>query len=168
MHLSSPWRGRRANAVGPLRDVSKGLAARWAEAWNGSVEQTVGLARRQAGVLVLAVLAVAVAAVTLARGGSDRAAPGRKSDPAWCTPGTQRTALCPNSKVFDAKEYAVHGNSFECINFASQADAQAVLRANPSDPNHLDDGGGVACRGLPAPRDITPVTGTAQHHVRSR
>ncbi|WP_328314369.1 hypothetical protein OG432_31615 [Streptomyces sp. NBC_00442] len=117
------------------------------------------------GVLVLAVLAVAVAAVTLARGGSDRAAPGRKSDPAWCTPGTQRTALCPNSKVFDAKEYAVHGNSFECINFASQADAQAVLRANPSDPNHLDDGGGVACRGLPAPRDITPVTGTAQHHT---
>ncbi|MEU8487080.1 hypothetical protein [Streptomyces sp. NPDC048641] len=115
------------------------------------------------GGLVLAVVAVALVVVALARGGSDAAAPAQKSDPEWCTPGTQRTALCPHSKVFDAKEYAIHGDAFECVGFASQADAQAVLRANPSDPNHLDDGGGVACRGLPAPRDTKPVAGVAQH-----
>lgn len=115
------------------------------------------------GGLVVAVIAVALVVVTLARGGSDGAASAERSDPAWCTPGTQRTALCPHSKVFEAKEYAVHGNAFECISFASQADAQAVLRANPGDPNHLDDGGGVACRGLPGPRDTKPVAGIAQH-----
>ncbi|MFG2518227.1 hypothetical protein [Streptomyces sp. NPDC048527] len=113
------------------------------------------------GGLGLAMVAVALVVVALARGGSDTAA--QKSDPEWCTPGTQRTALCPHSKVFDAKEYAIHGDAFECIGFASQADAQAVLRANPSDPNHLDDGGGVACRGLPEPRDTKPVAGIAQH-----
>ncbi|MGW4271952.1 hypothetical protein ACWEGQ_06210 [Streptomyces seoulensis] len=114
------------------------------------------------GVLVVAVAAVALVVVALARGGSDSAASARKSDPEWCTPGTGRTALCPHSKVFDAKEYATHGNAFACVNFASQADAQAVLRADPSDPNHLDNGGGVACRGLPEPRDTRPVAGSAQ------
>ncbi len=115
------------------------------------------------GALVLVVAAVALVAVALVRGGSDSAAQAQKSDPEWCTPGTQRSALCPHGKEFDAKEYAHHGNAFACINFASQADAQAVLRADPSDPNHLDDGGGVACRGLPEPRDTEPVAGTAQH-----
>ncbi|MFE4856341.1 hypothetical protein [Streptomyces sp. NPDC056670] len=115
------------------------------------------------GGLVLALAAVALVVVTLARDGSGSAASAQGSDPAWCTPGTQRTALCPHSKVFDAKQYAVHGDAFECIGFASQADAQAVLRADPSDPNHLDDGGGVACRGLPKPRDTTPVAAIAQH-----
>ncbi|MGY4388176.1 hypothetical protein ACVWXB_001475 [Streptomyces sp. TE12347] len=109
------------------------------------------------GVLVLAVVAVALTVVVFARGGSDSAAGVKKPDREWCTPGTPRTALCPNNKVFDAKEHTTHGNAFECINFARQADAQAVLRADPSDPNHLDDGGGVACRGLPEPRDTEPV-----------
>ncbi|MFD8912672.1 hypothetical protein [Streptomyces sp. NPDC059575] len=115
------------------------------------------------GALVLAAVAVAVVVVVLVRGGSDEAAAARSSDPEWCTPGTPRTALCPHSKVFDAKEYVVHGDAFTCANFASQADAQAVLRADPDDPNHLDDGGGVACRGLPGPRDTKPVAGIAQH-----
>ncbi|MER8185838.1 hypothetical protein [Kitasatospora sp. NPDC094015] len=115
------------------------------------------------GVLVLGVAVLAVAVVAfVARGGSDPAAKARKSDPAWCTPGTQRSALCPHGKEFDPKEYATHGDAFECVNFASQADAQAVLRADPEDPNRLDDGGGVACRGLPEPRDTTPVAVTAQ------
>ncbi|MEU9701606.1 hypothetical protein [Streptomyces sp. NPDC047981] len=91
------------------------------------------------------------------RGGSDTAAQAQRPERDWCTPGTPRTALCPNSKVFEAKEYATHGDAFECVNFANQADAQAVLRADPGDPNRLDDGGGVACRGLPEPRDTTPV-----------
>ncbi|MGV9340205.1 hypothetical protein [Streptomyces sp. NPDC003688] len=115
------------------------------------------------GASVLAVVAVALVIVVLVRGGSDAAAPAEKADPKWCTPGTPRSALCPHGKVFDAKDYAVHGDAFECINFASQADAQAVLRADPGDPNHLDDGGGVACRGLPEPRDTKPVAGSAQH-----
>ncbi|MEV6580418.1 hypothetical protein AB0M92_19885 [Streptomyces sp. NPDC051582] len=105
---------------------------------------------------------MALVAVTLVRGGSGTAASARNSDPAWCTPGTQRTALCPHGKVFDAKEYATHGDAFECINFASQADAQAVLRADPGDPNHLDDGAGIACRGLPEPRDTKRVAGVTR------
>ncbi|MFJ8159451.1 hypothetical protein ACIRBY_00820 [Streptomyces sp. NPDC096136] len=109
------------------------------------------------GALVLAVVAVALVVVVLARGGSGTAAQAKKPDREWCTPGTPRSALCPNNKVFDAKEYATHGDAFECVQFASQADAQAVLRADPGDPNHLDDGGGVACRGLPEPRDTKPV-----------
>ncbi|MFE9120096.1 hypothetical protein [Streptomyces sp. NPDC007172] len=116
------------------------------------------------GALVLALIAVVSVVVVIARGGSGTSAPAQQADPAWCTPGTQRSALCPHGKVFDAKEYATHGNAFECVSFASQADAQAVLRANPSDPNHLDDGGGVACRGLPQPRDTQPVAAIAQHH----
>ncbi|MFI5860034.1 hypothetical protein [Streptomyces sp. NPDC051546] len=110
---------------------------------------------------MIAVVAVALAVVVLARGGWGSAAEAKRPDREWCTPGTPRTALCPNNKAFDAKEYAAHGDAFECGNFATQADAQAVLRADPSDPNHLDDGGGVACRGLPEPRDIKPVTSTA-------
>ncbi|WP_158820793.1 hypothetical protein [Streptomyces sp. NRRL S-515] len=124
-----------------------------------------GLSRSRAirwGGLVLGVVAVALVVVALARGGSDTAARAEKPDPEWCTPGTPRTALCPNGKVFVAKEYATHGDAFECINFAHQADAQAVLRADPSDPNNLADEGGVACRGLPGPRDIEPVAGSAQ------
>lgn len=115
------------------------------------------------GGLGLAVVAVALVVVAFVRGGSDGTASAQKPDPEWCTPGTQRSALCPHSKVFAPKEYAIHGNAFACISFASQADAQAVLRATPSDPNHLDDGGGVACRGLPEPRDTKPVPRIAQH-----
>ena len=33
-----------------------------------------------------------------------------------------------------------------CVNFASQAAAQAYLRQNPTDPQHLDaDNDGIAC-----------------------
>ncbi|MEV7413837.1 hypothetical protein [Streptomyces sp. NPDC089919] len=114
------------------------------------------------GALVLALAAVSLAVVALVRGGSDTATAAQRPDPAWCTPGTPRSALCPNGKTFVAKDYATHGDAYECINFATQADAQAVLRADPADPNRLDDGGGVACRGLPAPRDTKPVVGKAQ------
>ncbi|MFF3171540.1 hypothetical protein ACFVQ0_02890 [Streptomyces sp. NPDC057900] len=114
------------------------------------------------GALVLAVIAVAAAVFVMTRGGSDTATRSHMADREWCTPGTPRTALCPNSKVFDAARYATHGDAFECVQFAHQADAQAVLRADPSDPNHLDDGGGVACRGLPEPRDTEPVRRIAQ------
>jgi len=47
----------------------------------------------------------------------------------------------------------------DCSDYASQAAAQAALRADPSDPNGLDaDGDGIACESNPAPFDRTPVT----------
>jgi LPXTG-motif cell wall-anchored protein len=50
----------------------------------------------------------------------------------------------------------------DCSDYASQAAAQAALRADPSDPNGLDgDGDGIACESNPAPFDRTPVTSAA-------
>ncbi|MFF3018514.1 hypothetical protein [Streptomyces sp. NPDC057939] len=112
--------------------------------------------------LALAVVAVAMGVVVFVRGGSDAPARAQRPEREWCTPGTARSGLCPNNEPFDVKEYLTHGDAFDCPGFANQADAQAVLRADASDPNHLDDGGGVACRGLPEPRDTTPVPLIAQ------
>jgi hypothetical protein len=39
---------------------------------------------------------------------------------------------------FNAAGYIGLGDAYNCPDFASQADAQAVLRADPSDPNRLD------------------------------
>src|SRR5690242_14660367 len=48
--------------------------------------------------------------------------------------------------------------ALNCIDFSSQAAAQAFLRANPTDPEGLDaDKDGIACEDLPAPRDEVPV-----------
>jgi endonuclease YncB( thermonuclease family) len=59
---------------------------------------------------------------------------------------------------FDATRYIGQGNRYNCPEFASQADAQAVLRADPRDPNGLDgDRDGIACETNKAPRDATPV-----------
>jgi hypothetical protein len=50
-----------------------------------------------------------------------------------------------------------------CGDFASQAEAQDHLRADPSDPDGLDgqpgpgNGDGIACEDLPAPFDHIPV-----------
>ncbi len=45
-----------------------------------------------------------------------------------------------------------------CSDFATQEEAQAVLDANPDDPNYLDgEGDGVACESLPsAPASASP------------
>ena len=46
----------------------------------------------------------------------------------------------------------------DCEDFASQAAAQAHLRADPSDPDGLDgNDDGLACQSLPAPFDFEPV-----------
>lgn len=55
--------------------------------------------------------------------------------------------------------------TFNCEDFDSQAEAQAFLRDDPSDPDGLDGPPGdaftgeegVACESLPGPRDETPV-----------
>jgi hypothetical protein len=60
--------------------------------------------------------------------------------------------------AFDPAPYLGQGDAYNCADFASQADAQAVLRADPSDPNGLDrDKDGIACETRPLPRDLVPV-----------
>lgn len=50
---------------------------------------------------------------------------------------------------------------WRCEKFFNQAEAQAVLRANPNDPNGLDpDGNGLACESNNAPYDRAPVART--------
>src|SRR5687768_8936428 len=51
------------------------------------------------------------------------------------------------------------GDLHNCSDFATQAAAQAHLRANPSDPDNLDgtDQDGIACETLPGARDEVPV-----------
>ena len=56
---------------------------------------------------------------------------------------------------FDPRAYLGQGDAYGCHSFASQAQAQAVLRADPSDPNKLDTNpkDGKACGGLEASAD---------------
>lgn len=61
----------------------------------------------------------------------------------------------------DTSPYLGQGDKYDCANFASQAEAQAVLRADPSDPNKLDPNKtGIACRDNPEPFDLDPVPRT--------
>lgn len=79
--------------------------------------------------------------------------------PATGTLGTT-TAVPPTltSSGFHPNAYVGKGNAYNCDAFANQAQAQAVLRADPSDPNQLDtDRDGVACESNPAPRDLNRV-----------
>jgi hypothetical protein len=81
-----------------------------------------------------------------------------QADAASCKTVVQRSRRCPNKQRFDPPQFVHHGNAFTCDMFARQADAQAVLRAAPGDPNNLDpDRDGIACPQLPAPSDHTPV-----------
>lgn len=50
-------------------------------------------------------------------------------------------------------------SNHNCADYESQAAAQEVLRADPSDPNGLDgnDNDGIACESNPAPYDTAPV-----------
>jgi hypothetical protein len=59
---------------------------------------------------------------------------------------------------FDPRSYLGQGNAYDCADFVSQAEAQAVLRADPTDPNVIDlDRDGIACESRPAPRDARRV-----------
>jgi endonuclease YncB( thermonuclease family) len=59
---------------------------------------------------------------------------------------------------FDPTKYIGQGNLYNCSAFASQADAQAVLRADPRDPNGLDgDRDGIACESNRGLRDMVRV-----------
>lgn len=64
----------------------------------------------------------------------------------------------PASAGFYPSRYIGLGDAFNCADFVSQADAQAVLRADPLDPNGLDrDVDGIACETNRAPKDVLPV-----------
>lgn len=70
----------------------------------------------------------------------------------------EQPAPPPASADFYPSRYVGLGDAFNCADFVSQADAQAVLRADPMDPNRLDtDLDGVACESRPVPRDLVPV-----------
>lgn len=77
------------------------------------------------------------------------------------TPGVVARPTLPTgnaARAFNARVYTVWGDAYNCVDFSSQASAQAVLRAAPNDPNQLDtDQDGVACRNQPTPHDLTPV-----------
>ncbi|MFJ8013479.1 excalibur calcium-binding domain-containing protein [Streptomyces sp. NPDC096339] len=61
-------------------------------------------------------------------------------------------------RAFDVAPYVHKGHVVDCDAFKSQADAQAVLRADALDPNELDrDGDGIACPNRPKPTDKKPV-----------
>lgn len=118
---------------------------------------------------LLALAAVAVGAVAVLRGGDDDPASelaGRKNAPACDAPGNNpsRSSLCPETDRFEVARFLRHGDAYDCTHFATQADAQAVLKADPTDPNDLDpDGDGRACLELvrDGPRDLTPVKSIA-------
>ena len=64
----------------------------------------------------------------------------------------------PALPTFDPRPYIVAGDRYDCVHFASQAQAQAVLRAAPGDPNRLDpDRNGIACDSNLPPYDREPV-----------
>jgi hypothetical protein len=73
----------------------------------------------------------------------------------------EEPAPTPASPDFYPSKYLGQGNVFNCPDFVSQADAQAVLRADPNDPNKLDTDrphpDGIACESNPAPFDAVPV-----------
>ena len=56
-----------------------------------------------------------------------------------------------------------------CGDFATQAEAQAVFDANPSDPNNLDrDDDGIACETLPGGNSAEDGTVTGSVQVAAR
>jgi hypothetical protein len=61
----------------------------------------------------------------------------------------------PTPAAFDPRRYLGQGNRYGCLDFASHAQAQAVLRADPTDPNRLDTNprDGLACGGMEASAD---------------
>jgi hypothetical protein len=71
------------------------------------------------------------------------------------------TTAAQEAAGFDALPYIGQGNAYICVDFASQAAAQAVLRADPTDPNKLDTDcpypDGIACESNPAPFDLVAV-----------
>ena len=77
---------------------------------------------------------------------------------AKAAPTARATPVAASAESFDPSNFLGKGDAFNCNAFSSQAQAQAVLRADPRDPNKLDpDRDGVACESNRAPKDTSPV-----------
>ncbi|MCC6174984.1 MAG: excalibur calcium-binding domain-containing protein [Chloroflexi bacterium] len=63
-----------------------------------------------------------------------------------------------STSTFNAASYVTPGvDKYNCTDFTNQADTQAVLRADPTDPNVLDrNRDGIACSGVDAAQDGVP------------
>jgi hypothetical protein len=70
-----------------------------------------------------------------------------------------RTVAPVQVAAFDPLRFIGQGDRFNCGDFASQAQAQTVLRADPRDPNRLDgnDNDGLAFESNSGPFDRVPV-----------
>ena len=85
-------------------------------------------------------------------------APASLRDPLPTSAQVEEPAPPSASPDFYPSAYLGQGDAYNCADFASQADAQAVLRADPSDPNGLDaDSDGIACERNRVARDLDPV-----------
>ncbi len=79
-------------------------------------------------------------------------------DDATEQPASNTVPVGKDPDEFDPSPYIGKGNKFNCDAFANQAQAQAVLRADPRDPNRIDpDRDGIACESNRAPKDTSPV-----------
>ncbi|MEW1914231.1 excalibur calcium-binding domain-containing protein [Kitasatospora sp. NPDC085895] len=55
-----------------------------------------------------------------------------------------------------------HAQDFDCSNFSTQEQAQAVFDADPFDPSNLDaDNDGIACEALPHAVTADPAAGSS-------
>lgn len=114
------------------------------------------------GLAGLVLVGVVLATVLLLSRGDGLTASGKRYVFS-CQGGLYRTGLCPTGKKFDPARYINHGDGYDCVELASQADAQAVLRLDPTDPNHFDtQRNGIACPELPGPKDLKPVLASAK------
>ncbi len=75
---------------------------------------------------------------------------------------TPTATATPEPTVAQTDQYETQEDLYDCDDFSTQAEAQAVLAADPSDPHGLDeDGDGSACEELAAndqydDRDTSP------------
>jgi len=83
-----------------------------------------------------------------------------------------RANVTPTPGSYNVSPYLGQGNRYGCRDFSSQALAQAVLRADPSDPNQIDTNprNGLACEynealsdgvsngSMPSPYDLNAVS----------
>ncbi len=94
---------------------------------------------------------------------SPASAPAPTMSPAPTTAPAPTVAPAPAATTtpvgFNPANFIGKGDAFNCGDFENQAQAQAVLRADPSDPNRLDgrDQDGLACESLRGPKDLEPV-----------